>query len=159
MITNSYYEVLPSAGVQEVLSPWANIQESARDCCASCHDLMACNAFQWCPLEAGCETPPNANNASQLFPYRGCQLIDLSGFLRGSVNTGQLKQAGDAVPFTAGEQRRCRAAAAVGQGSPARVHAACPACTWMPCAVMLKGSPRSVSLPPLPPKTKPKNQQ
>jgi len=36
------------------------------------------------------------------FPYQGCQLIDLSGFLNISVNTGQIKQSGPDVPFVSG---------------------------------------------------------
>lgn len=49
-----------------------------------------------CPALEGCFLGDEA------FPYRGCQLIDLTGFLNTSINTGQLKEAGPNVPFVAG---------------------------------------------------------
>ncbi|KAI3430778.1 hypothetical protein D9Q98_009190 [Chlorella vulgaris] len=98
MINNAYYEVLPSQGVYEVLPPEDNLQDSARSCCASCTEVTRCNAFQWCPLLEGCPAGPSG----QVFPHQGCQLMDLTDFLRGSVNTGQLKSEGTDVPFTAG---------------------------------------------------------
>lgn len=49
-----------------------------------------------CPELEGCFL------GNEAFPYRGCQLIDLTGFLNTSINTGQLKQAGPDVPFLSG---------------------------------------------------------
>lgn len=96
ILQNAYYNVDASIGVMEVMGSETNLQDSARDCCASCHDVSTCNAFQWCPEVAGCFL------GSVYFPYRGCQLIDLSGFLNTSVNTGQIKQEGPNVPFISG---------------------------------------------------------
>ncbi|PSC71778.1 serine threonine-kinase [Micractinium conductrix] len=96
MLMNSYYDAA-ALGVVELAAPSANQADSARDCCALCHDSRtSCNAFQWCPEAQGC------NLGSVSFPYRGCQLLDLSGYLNASVNTGAIKQDGPGVPFTAG---------------------------------------------------------
>lgn len=141
MLMNLYYDAA-ALGVVELAAPSANQADSARDCCALCHDSRtSCNAFQWCvrqlreaPAQAaapprGCAapcpphlasraalTPPpllhpparrcpeaqGCNLGSVSFPYRGCQLLDLSGYLNASVNTGAIKQDGPGVPFTAG---------------------------------------------------------
>ena len=97
ILYNAYYEA-SSPGVAELMRPQDNLQPSARECCSSCHDSEACNAWQWCPQQGGC--PVVGRNLT--FPWHGCQLIDLSGFLAGSVNTGQIKQQGRGVPFTSG---------------------------------------------------------
>lgn len=97
MNSNTYYSV-PSPGVEEVVSPAVNLQATARACCAACHDDSRCSAFQWCPLEGGC----GVGASQDAFPFQGCQLIDLSVFLKQSVNTGSIKQAGPDVPFTSG---------------------------------------------------------
>ncbi|KAL4436406.1 hypothetical protein ABPG77_009968 [Micractinium sp. CCAP 211/92] len=96
ILQNTSYDVDPQRGARELVAPGSNLQDSARACCSSCHDYEGCNTFQWCPALEGCFLGDEA------FPYRGCQLIDLTGFLNTSINTGQLKEAGPNVPFVAG---------------------------------------------------------
>ncbi|KAI7845368.1 hypothetical protein COHA_001075 [Chlorella ohadii] len=100
MSQNVYFEA-GAPDVRVITEPDVNLQPTARSCCASCHDIPACSAFQWCPLEEGCGVP-GASSANISFPYQGCQLLDLNAFLRTSVNTGEIKVSGPNVPFTTG---------------------------------------------------------
>lgn len=51
MSQNVYFEAsIPD--VRILTEPEANLQPSARACCASCHDIPACSAFQWCACRA-----------------------------------------------------------------------------------------------------------
>ena len=60
-----------------------------------------------CPEPEGCQVPGNSSD-NITFPYQGCQLLDLSVFLRTSVNTGEIKVSGPNVSFTTGPHRRRR---------------------------------------------------
>lgn len=48
MNSNVYYRVNTSEGVRELVGPGDNLQPTVMKCCASCHDVQACTAFQWC---------------------------------------------------------------------------------------------------------------
>lgn len=47
MFPNVYLQAA-APGVREITQPSVNLQPSARTCCAACHDIPACSAFQWC---------------------------------------------------------------------------------------------------------------
>lgn len=47
MSQNVYFEAT-APDVRIITEPDVNLHPSARDCCASCHDIPACSAFQWC---------------------------------------------------------------------------------------------------------------
>ena len=49
MSVNVYLQA-SAPGVRQITQPDANLQPSARTCCAACHDIPACSAFQWCAL-------------------------------------------------------------------------------------------------------------
>lgn len=48
ILQNTSYDVDPELGARELRAPGDNLQDSARACCASCHDFEGCNTFQWC---------------------------------------------------------------------------------------------------------------
>jgi hypothetical protein len=100
-MSQNVYFLAAAPSVRIITEPDVNLQPTARSCCASCHDIPACSAFQWCPLQEGCSVP-GASSANITFPYQGCQLLDLNAFLRTSVNTGEIKAEGPDVPFTIG---------------------------------------------------------
>ena len=100
---NTYF--FPFAnGNRQVVDPVKNLKASSRECCASCLETKRCNAWQWCPVEAGCSfsntTGKSLSNTS--FPYLGCQLLDLEGFSEYLFDLTDVKSRGEAIPFIAG---------------------------------------------------------
>lgn len=102
---NSYF--LPHyPGNRELLPPYNNLKNTSSDCCLSCHEYAGCNAWQWCPEEAGChisnQTRPTFAIDPITFPYMGCQLMYLSKFTSYQADVSTLKIVGPEIPIVAG---------------------------------------------------------
>ncbi len=56
-MSQSVYFEAGAPDVRVITEPDVNLQPTARSCCASCHDIPACSAFQWCAGYAATASP------------------------------------------------------------------------------------------------------
>ncbi len=102
---NSYFNAA-ARGVRELRAAGGNPRATAEDCCTACHAAPGCNAWQWCPLEAGCALAADGAGAAAApalyAEHYGCQLLAIADFSPYRDDFDSFRFHGAGVPFVAG---------------------------------------------------------